>query len=101
MNIGTPILFHDFKHHLMSGVEWIRTQQQGNRQMQNQLLTIGSAQLDYYAGGLHVSRIKEEVWQFLSANSLTEKEGYNNWLNENQGYREVTLSIVHGGHYDW
>ncbi|MCD8177431.1 MAG: hypothetical protein LUE98_08410 [Tannerellaceae bacterium] len=92
MNIVTPILFHDFKHHLMSGVEWIRTQQQGNGQMQNQLLTIGSAQLDYYKGGLHVSRIKEEVWQFLSANDLAEKENYKVWLDTNRGYREITLS---------
>ncbi|MEX6686323.1 hypothetical protein QTN47_02390 [Danxiaibacter flavus] len=86
------ILFHSFKHHLISIREWLRTNTGAwNNELQRKLLTIGSSQLDLYTGQLSVASIEGFVTNFLQQKNLLDKQAYKNWIYEESDYKMISL----------
>ena len=86
------ILFHDFKHHLHSGIQWLKKQEKWNPEVKIHLNSLGSSQLDYYLGNLSPEKIKEEIYGYLEKRKLASKTDYIQWIKDNSGYREISLS---------
>lgn len=57
-----------------------------------QLKTLGNSVFDYYIGALIVDKMMEEVYDMLNDNDCIDKLKYIQWLSQNQGYQEITLS---------
>lgn len=90
MNI---ILFHALKHHLEFGSNWLDSNfGQWNDSLDKDLKSLGNSVLDYYFGMLTVRMIKDEVLDFLSKQNLTDKKNYEEWISDNNGFREINLS---------
>jgi len=92
MDIFDYIHYHDFKHHFSSCTEWLK-QNKGkcNESTDLQLKSIGSSQLDFYIGSLTVELIKTEIAGQLTKLQILDREGYNHWIMQNGGFREITL----------
>lgn len=87
------ILFHHFKHHIDSGKKWITTNSENwTRTTDLQLKSLGNSQFDYYIGKLLVEDIKLEVYEYLNTNQLLDCAIYKEWLDKQNGYREIELS---------
>ncbi|MBT1704111.1 hypothetical protein KK060_12530 [Fulvivirgaceae bacterium PWU20] len=61
-------------------------------EIEPQLLRIGGSQMDLYHGLLSPDRISDEIIEYLQQNCLLEKNVYLEWLNQNDGFRLLTLS---------
>jgi hypothetical protein len=86
------ILFHAFKHHLITVQDWLQTYSgKWNKDLQRMLLSIGSSQLDFYTGNLSVNEIKLFVTEYLRLKNIDDIEAYRNWIYEEADYRLITL----------
>ena len=90
--IPIPITFNPQKHHFA----FLKNQLQKWKKMdwkeiQSELLSIGSNLLDLYFGKLSVNEICEECIDLLHKNNLTQKDDFFVWLKPND-YRKIELS---------
>lgn len=87
------IHYHDFKHHFSSCIEWLK-QNKGkwDNATDLQLKSIGSSQLDFYTGSLSVENIITEIAEQLIDRQILNRETYNHWIINNDGFREIKLS---------
>lgn len=87
------ILFHDFKHHIASGLKWLDANQgKWDELIGLKLKSLGGSQFDYYIGELSVAQITGEIYSLLVKRELTDEKVYKDWLDSHGGYYEVALS---------
>ncbi|NDV95525.1 hypothetical protein D0T84_11475 [Dysgonomonas sp. 521] len=87
------IHYHDFKHHFLSGVEWLKNNKgRWNGSIDADIKSFGASQLDYYTGELISQQIKDEIYKILKEQNLLDKNMYKLWLSLNNDYRELQLS---------
>lgn len=94
------ILFNALKHH--RGFICRQVQDVTPDALPERLKVLGNSQMDIYYGRLDVPAICEEAVSQLTAIGLKDETGYLQWLQDNRGYAEITLSdgsrwiLLHG-----
>lgn len=89
-----PILFHPFKHHLGFIVDYIQASKSiSSYQLRQDLLTLGTSQLDLYLGPLGSTQIANETVAYLTEHNLLSPQAFQFYLQSSgSDYRCVTLS---------
>ncbi len=89
-----PILFHPLKHHLGFITDYIlRNTATPVPVIRQDLLTLGSSQLDLYCGPLPPEQVSQEVILYLQAQKLLTPDSFkNHLLAAAPNYRCITLS---------
>ncbi|MEJ8803647.1 hypothetical protein [Pontibacter sp. H249] len=93
-DLPEPILLHPFKHHMGFILAYI----QANKfispaELQEDLLTLGTSQLDLYFGPLSPEQISRETIGYLQQHGLLSPAAFKEYLLAgNSGYRCITLS---------
>lgn len=96
MKIPKPISFNCIKHHLgfiARKVKYYSDLEVNSELIRNELLKIGSSQMDLYTGNLAVLDISNEVLSILKHKNNFEFDEFLNWLHSNnKRYNFLTLS---------
>lgn len=89
-----PILFHPFKHHMGFIVDYIQGSKSiSSHQLRQDLLTLGTSQLDLYFGPLDSTQIASETVAYLSKHTLLSPQAFRLYLQSSgSDYRCITLS---------
>jgi hypothetical protein len=94
-DVPPPVLFNPWKHHAGALrcriAETARAGPDGLTTLAPQLLVIGTELMDLYTGELSPGEIGAGVVAQLCADGRIDPEVYRNWLEENRGYRVLTL----------
>src|SRR5438105_2685023 len=90
-----PVLFNAWKHHAGALrrriAETSRAGPEGLAALAPQLLVIGTELMDLYTGALWPVEIGAGVVAQLHADDRLDPDVYRRWLEENRGYRVLTL----------
>lgn len=94
------ILFNGLKHH--RGYIRRELEDMSLEMLPDQLKVLGNSQMDVYYGQLDIPAILHEVIHHVSDAGITDEASYLQWLKDNGGYIEITLSdssrwiLLHG-----
>lgn len=81
-------LFNTLKHHLPSIILYIK---QSSSPYANDLLSLGSSQMDLYTGDLTTEEITQEIQLHLAETNKLDKTVYTDWIKQN-GFAKIQLS---------
>jgi hypothetical protein len=109
--IPPPVLFNSWKHHAGALRQRIAAVAEEGpaalAQLPVQLLVIGTELMDLYTGALSPAEIAEDLLTQLRERSCIEPDAFRAWVDDNQGYRLLTLAkdgsrwvLRHGGESD-
>ncbi|PWV55656.1 hypothetical protein [Chitinophaga sp. S165] len=94
------ILFNDLKHHRKS-IHW-ELEGMTLDSLPHYLKVLGNSQMDIYYGDLTKAAIYIQILNAIKQAGVTDEPSYLQWLKDNGGYAEITLSdtsrwiLLHG-----
>ncbi|WP_439880547.1 hypothetical protein ACSX1A_15475 [Pontibacter sp. MBLB2868] len=93
-DLPKPVLFHPLKHHLGHIVAYMKANRSSAvPDIQQDLLTLGTSQLDLYCGPLTPLQIAQETIDHLEKRDLLQPEKFSEYLSlTDNHYRCITLS---------
>lgn len=98
LQIPEPILFNPLKHYLPFIREFMNRKSEeerfpGSREFINELRHLGTCVMDIYKGDMSPENIFQEIREFLQANGISERTGFQKWAGVSfKSHRIIPLS---------